>query len=150
MSRYWVLVIGEAEGLHWVLKNSKMAFTEAMSKRAGGIQPGDGLILYVGRGAFHSPTKDESQLAGVATVRSNASRSRKAIPIAGREFTTVCGIDVEIALPERRGVPIKPLVSRLRVVKRPEVWGQYFRQGLIEITKKDFDLMRRSVIRASS
>jgi hypothetical protein len=150
MSRYWVSVLGEAEGLRWVLKNSRMAFTEAMADRAQGISEGDGLVLYAGRGAFHNPTRDESQLVGVARVTSPSRRLRQPIEIAGRGFVVVCDLDIEESLPERSGVPIKPLVSRLKLVKRPEVWGQYFRKGLVEIGQRDFQLLARAVRRSAS
>jgi len=142
---YWVSVLGEVEGLRWVLKNSRMAFTEAMSSKAGKIRKGDGLVLYVGRGAFHNPTRDESQLGGVAEVTSEVRRLGRPVEIAGREFVTVCDLRIEVVLPERAGVTVRPLVRRLQVVKRPEVWGQYFRQGLVSIPERDFLILEKAV-----
>ena len=94
---YWVAVLSEAEGLRWVLKNSRMAWTEGSSSRAIRIQPGDGLLLYVARGAFHNPTRDESQLIGVAEVIGPVSKFKTPMMLAGRRFVVGCQLRMEIS-----------------------------------------------------
>jgi hypothetical protein len=107
------------------------------------------MILYVARGAFHNPKRDQAQLAGVATIAADAYRLRTPLRLGGREFVTACRLAVQYALPERDGVPVKPLVQELSFVRRPEVWGQYFRSGLVEVSADDFDVMANAVARAA-
>jgi hypothetical protein len=68
-------------------------------------------------------------------------RHGKAVEIAGRAFEWFVAIEPEIVLPERQGPEVRMLAPRLDRVKRPEVWGQYFRTTPIEVGEKDFAVM---------
>lgn len=76
---------------------------------------------------------------------------RSPLRVAGREFASGCRLELEIqvALPERQGVPVEPLVGALSFVRRPAVWGQYFRAGLVRLGPDDLELLRSAVIRAA-
>lgn len=50
----WLVAFSEIEGLRWVLSHSRMAFSPGTARRVGRIEPGDTLVLYVTRGAFHA------------------------------------------------------------------------------------------------
>jgi hypothetical protein len=143
--RCWLSVIGDVEGLRWVLRHDRMAWTVASNRRAASLAPGDGLIIYISRNAFHNPTRDESQLAAVATVLATTKRLRKRLVFAGREFVATTDVRFEWRLPEREGVAIKPLVSGLSFVRKPHAWGQYFRSGLMEIPARDFSILETVV-----
>lgn len=144
----WLLVFGEIEGLRWVLRNKRMAFSAATCPRAKKIQPGDELVLYVGRGAFHNPTRDRSQIAGLARVTGPVQQLRKPVVIAGREFACACPIEVGAVLPERQGMRVEPLIPKLSFIKKKTVWGQYLRAGLVELPDGDLRLIR-SALRAA-
>lgn len=146
----WLIVLAEAEALRWVLRERRMAFSPGQCRRASGIQPGDELVLYVARGAFHNPTRDQSHLAGLARVVTPVQSLRRPRIIAGRSFSCGCDLELYIVLPERQGVPVRPLVPRLRFIKRKEVWGHYFRGGLIRLSSRDFQLLRHALQKARS
>ncbi len=99
------------------------------------------MIRYVTRGAFHNPTRDRSQLAGLATVTTPVRTLRRPVQIAGRQFALACNLRIDVVLPERKGIPVAPLVSRLSFIKRKEVWGQYIPVGLIELPAHDLALL---------
>jgi hypothetical protein len=141
----WLVAFGEIEGLRWVLEHERMAFSPGLSRRAAQIQPGDSLVLYVTRGAFHNPTRDRSQIAGLATVMSPVSPLRKPVVIDGREFTMACDLKIDVVLAERQGVPVEPLVRRLSFVKKKDVWGGYFRSGLVQLPVGDFRTITRAL-----
>lgn len=143
--RCWISVIGEAEGLRWILAHNRMAWTVASSRRAALLAPGDDLVLYVSRNAFHNPSRDESQLVALATAHTELKRLKQPMALAGREFITTTGVRFSLQLPEREGVAIKPLVPHLSFVRRPEVWGMYFRSGLIEIPEDDFSILKDAI-----
>ncbi len=100
--------------------------------------------VYVTRGAYHSPTYDEARLAGVVEVVSEA-RKRKPVDIAGREFVYTLDFNPLILTPERQGPGMRPLAAGMERVKRPEVWGQYFRNSPIELSRKDYELLDKAV-----
>jgi hypothetical protein len=141
----WLVAFGEIEGLRWVMEQRRMAFSEGLAKRATKIRVGDTLLLYVTRGAFHNPTRDRSQLVGVATVRSPARRLSRPVFIAGRDFVATCRIQVETTLPERGGVPFEPLVQRMTFIRRKDAWGQYLRAGLIALPPDDFKVLSDAI-----
>lgn len=143
--RHWLIVLAEAEGLRWVAENRRMAFSESLGRRARRMRPGDRLVLYVSRGAFHNPTRDRSKLAGLDTVASPVARLRRPLDLAGRRFVWACDLTFEALLPPRQGVPVEPLLDRLSFVKRREAWGQYFRAGLLELSDTDFRLMATEI-----
>ncbi len=143
----WLVAFGEIEGLRWVLAHERMAFSPGLSRRAARIQPGDALVLYVTRGAFHNPTRDRSQIAGLASVKSPVTRLRRPVVIDGREFTSACDLEIDVVLPERQGLPVEPLVVNLSFVKRKEVWGGYFRSGLVQLPDRDFRTLSKALER---
>ncbi|HWO70271.1 MAG TPA: hypothetical protein VNP94_05895, partial [Actinomycetota bacterium] len=65
--------------------------------------------------------------------------------LAGRTFVVGCDLRFEARLPERGGVPVRPLVPRLSFVRRKDVWGQYFRSGLVEVPASDFEVLVEAV-----
>lgn len=146
----WLVAISEVEGLRWVLDQRRMAFSEGLARRASNIQVGDRLILYVTRGAFHNPTRDRSQLAGVAIVTSPVRRLSRSVSIAGRDFVVGCRLDVEVSLPEREGVPFIPWIRRMDFIRRKDSWGQYLRAGLIALPPGDFKILRDAVERGAA
>jgi hypothetical protein len=150
VTRNWVLVLSEQEGVAWVLDHSRMAWTEASSGRADRVRVGDMCVLYVTRGAYHNPTRDEGQLVALARVSSRPSRLARLVVIADKTFVTGCDLRLTNLLPQREGVSIRPLVEKLSFVKRKDIWGQYFRSALIEVSPEDFEVMAQAVRSAAS
>jgi hypothetical protein len=143
--RTWVVVLGDRDGLRWVVKNDMMAWTKGSARKAAEIRCGDGLILYVTRGAFHNPARGEAQL--VAEVRALEQPRPLAQPflLAGRTFVSACRLRFTLLLPEKKGAPVRPIVENLAFVRRKDTWGQYFRSGLIEVPGEDFDVMAQAL-----
>lgn len=143
-TRYWVWIFGEIEGLRWVLDKQRMAFAAHAAVRVGRMSPGDKAVLFVTRGAFHNPNRDESRLAGIVEV-SSAVGKKRAVTIAGRKFDTYVDFLPRRILPEREGPPVKTLVHDLERVKRADAWGHYFRNSPIEISRADFMILARAI-----
>ena len=146
--RYWIWTFGEIDGYRWVIDKKRMAFSEKqMRGKALNMAPGDKAVLYISRGAYHNPTRDRTRLAGVVEVK-EAPRKAKAVEIAGREFGFFVPFEEEVLLPEMEGPEVLPLVGRLERVKRPEVWGHYFRTSPILLSRKDFGLLAGAITKA--
>jgi hypothetical protein len=139
-----VWVFGEIEGLRWVLEQGRMAFPDAAGTRIRTVAAGDRAILYLTRGAFHNPTRDVSHLGGIVRVTSEP-RMGKAVTIADRDFVWFVGIEPEIVLPEHQGPEVRLLAATLERVKRPDVWGQYFRTTPIEVSATDFATLESAI-----
>ena len=73
---HWVWVFGEIAGLRWVTEHEIMAFPKAARRRIREMGRGDRAVLYVTRGAFHNPTRDEARLGGLATVLGDPQRGQ--------------------------------------------------------------------------
>jgi hypothetical protein len=145
----WLVVLAEVEAFRWVVANEQMAFSAGQASRISQMTPGDRLVLYMARGAFHNPTRDMSHLSGLAKLRSDVRPLRRPLIVASREFSFACDLEIEVVLPERTGPLVKPLVPRLKVVKRKDVWGHYFRNGLIALPEADYQLLANAVRRAA-
>ena len=122
-----------------------MASADRAPGRLRPMGEGDRAVLYVTRGAYHNPPRDLARLGGLATVLDEPARRRRPVVIGGREFVWTVPIRVDVALPEREGPEVQPMTPKLSFVKRPEVWGMYFRNSPKQIPKKDFALLERAV-----
>jgi hypothetical protein len=147
-SRFWIWIFAEIQGLRWVLEHNAMAFPERAATQVAKIRRGDRAVLYVSRNAFHNPTRDESRLVGLVRVTSDAAVHRLT-KIGTREYSWLLRFYPDTILDERTGPPVRPLVKRLQRVKRPEVWGGYFRSSPIEIVEEDFRVLASAVAKAT-
>ena len=140
----WVWVLGHMDGLRWVLEHNRMAFQRrARARRLDRIDKSDRAILFVTRAAFSNPMRHESRLIGVVRV-TDEPESRN-VSIGGKVFGLIVPFRPEIILGERSGPPAAAIAKRLEFVKRPEVWGTYFRNSPIEVSQRDFDVMARAI-----
>ena len=146
----WIVAFGEIDGLRWVLDHQRMAFSDGLARKARKIQVGDELVLYVTRGAFHNPSRDRSQLGGLARTVSTVRPLARPLAIAGREFVATCRIEVLTSLPERSGVPFDPLIPRMSFIHRKDAWGQYLRAGLIALPPQDHDVLRDAIMQGAA
>lgn len=115
-----------------------MVFSNRAAPRIERMKKGDQAILYVTRRAFLNPMRDEARLGGIVRVI-DAPKNRR-VTIGGVQFAWVVPFTAEVVLPERTGPPAA-MMRRSALVKRPEVWGTYFRNSPIEVEQRDFDRM---------
>lgn len=141
----WLIVLADKEGLRWVLDHSRMAFSERIGLRARKMKVGEPLILYTARGAFGNPTRDQSQLQGLATIASPVHRRRMPLVIGDRSFPWECDLDLKVAFPERKGVPVNPLVSRLAIFPRKDAWAYYLKAGLLAVDSHDVRILSSAI-----
>jgi hypothetical protein len=84
-------------------------------------------------------------LAGLVEVVS-VPEVVKPIVIAGGKFSVAVRFRPVHLLPERNGPPVRPLVDHLSFVRRPAVWGVYFRSSPIRVTTSDFGELETAVL----
>lgn len=129
--------------------NARMAFGARTRQRVSRMSSGDRAIVYVARQAFGNPRRDRARLGGVVQVTRAASRGRP-VRIGDREYPLQVPFRAETLLPERQGPEVGALAPRLSFVKRPEIWGQYFRVSPLEVSRRDFLVLRRAVKRIAT
>ena len=146
----YLLVIGEAEALRWIVAQERMAFAAGRAQQASNLRVGDGLLLYTSRGAFHNPTRDRGRVVGVATVTSPVTSLDKPVEIAGRAFVAGCSLRVERLAAWSEGVEIAPLVPRLEMFPDPSSWPIRLRQTLVPLPAADAALLRDRIDKVAS
>jgi hypothetical protein len=147
---HWLLILGHAAGLRWVLQNSRVAFSKGRTPLALRIRQGDEIFLYVGRSAFKNPTRDESQLLGIARASQCVAPLSSPVRIGDRTFVSGARLELGTILPKRAGVPFRPLISRLSFIIRKKVWSAYMRPGLIRLSNDDARVLRSALAGASA
>lgn len=146
-SNTYLLVLGEQEGLIWVLTSSRMAFTASRAPLASRLQPGDQLLLYLSRGALHNPTRDRGRIIGRALVDGPVMPLRDSLWLGGREFVVGCARSIQGLAPFQRGVELAPLVRRLRTFPNKRAWSARMRQPLVRVADEDIPVLA-SALRA--
>jgi hypothetical protein len=138
-----LLVISEREALNWLLRERRMAFPRRGAASAHALRPGDVLLLYVTRGAFHNPTRDRGRVIGEVTVASQVRDLDEPLVVAGRGFSTACALSVRALCPRGSGVELSPLVDRLDAFPQKHAWSAAMRRTLVPLPPRDTELLRR-------
>jgi hypothetical protein len=140
--RAFIVVIGEAGALRWVLENRRMAFPETRTRVARDLRNSDLLFLYTTRGAFHNPTSHRGRIIGVAHPASAARVLDPPLVLAGRSFATGCTLKIVSLAPFGFGVELAPLVSELRTFPKPDAWSAAMRRALVPVAREDVARLR--------
>ena len=137
-----LIVLSERTAVEWVLQHERMAFLGHVKTDA--IRPGTPIALYVTRGAFHSPTRDEAQIIAIGRVASDVVTA--SVQIAGRSYEKSCSLILDARAPLREGLPFRPLVDRLEFISKKHAWAIYLRRTLVPISNDDFQVIRREFL----
>lgn len=143
-----LLILGDYEGLRWVLENERMAFPAARRSQLTGVRPNDTFLLYTTRGCFHNPTRDRGRVIGVARVKSQIATLEDPIVINHREFGLSCDISIDFVLPRGDGVILADLVEELAVFPKPHAWSAALRRPLLTLPASDARRLTSGLARA--
>ncbi len=103
------------------------------------LKKGDYIFIYL----MSSKKGDEThppRLAGLFKVASDPYRDSRRI-FKGRVYPN--RVKLEPMIVPKKPVEFKPLVPKLEFIKNKQFWSAHLRSGLVRVTKRDFDLMRR-------
>lgn len=140
---HYLLVIGEREGLAWILRERRMAFPPTSRREVTQLKVGDRLLLTTTRGCFHNPTRDATRVIALGHVLSEVAELEVPIAIAGREFTRDCSIAIDLLAPYLDGVELAPLAERLDAFAGSTAWGMRLRRPLLALSARDAKLLCR-------
>jgi hypothetical protein len=145
-----LLIIGEREGLAWVLEHQKMAFPPARVAGAkSALQVGDTLLLYTSRGCFHNPGRDRGRVIGRAVVTAPIRARLEPLILAERRFSHDCKIEIQRLARFRTGVELPPLVPSLEVFRGAASWPSRLRQALLTLPAHDAKLLERALTKVA-
>lgn len=145
MSRSYLLVIGDAAPLAWVLAEQRMAFPAPRRSQAAALEIGDELFIYTTRGCFHNPHRDRGRVMGLAQVRSDVHDLAKPVVFGERRYTSGCTLDIQGVAPLRDGVDLRPIVSQLHAFPDARTWSIRLRRTLVRLDEHDAALLKRQV-----
>ncbi len=94
MPRNYLLVIGEATALAWVLAEQRMAFPALRRSQAMALEIGDELLVYTTRGCFHNPGRDAGRVMGLAKVTTHVRDLAKSVVFGERRHTSGCALAI--------------------------------------------------------
>jgi hypothetical protein len=137
----YLVVLGERTAIRWVLEEQRMAFPATPRAEVAALAPGDRLLLYATRGAWHNPTRDRGRVIATARAASSVRTFDQPIEIAGRDFHSGCRLEITGVVPYPGGLELQPLVPRLAAFPKPHAWSIYLRRPLLRLTDDDHALL---------
>jgi hypothetical protein len=143
MSRHYLLVIGEAVALAWVLAEQRMAFPALRRSQAMALEIGDELLIYTTRGCFHNTTRDAGRVIGIARVATPVRDLAEPVVFGERRYTSGCALDIQGVAALREGVELSSLVTELHVFPDARTWGMRLRRPVVPLDKHDASLLKR-------
>lgn len=146
----YLLVLGEREAIAWVLREQRMAFPSTPRPEVTRLAPGDELLIYTTRGAFHNPARDRGRIAGRTVVTTPVTALDTPVEIAGRTFPRGCDLRIDSLAPWNQGPELAPLVPHLDAFPKPESWSAYLRRPLVPLTPADARLLNTHLTRAAA
>ena len=143
MSRSYLLVIGDAAPLAWVLAEQRMAFPALRKSRAAALKIGDELFIYTTRGCFHNPVRHRGRVIGLALVSSDVRDLAQPVVFNERRYTSGCTLDIQDVAPLLDGVELGPLVPQLHAFPDERAWSIPLRRPPVPLDEHDAALLKR-------
>ena len=145
MSQSYLLVIGDAAPLAWVLAEQRMAFSALRRSQAAALKIGDELFIYTTRGCFHNPPRDRGRVMGLALVRSDVHDLAEPVVFGERRYTSGCTLDIHGVAELRDGVDFRLLVPQFHAFPDASRWSIWLRRPLLRLDEHDAALLRRQL-----
>jgi predicted RNA-binding protein len=137
LANKWIVTISQ-DNLQETLKHKLIGLPEARRKVAKRIQPGDTVILYIGK-----------KRAGQGGPRASVSEFGPVVKVTGEEFFSDTPIwksksgerfpsRLPISIVSQGRVKAPDVISRLKFPQGKQKWGLYFLTGVRELSEEDY------------
>lgn len=140
----WLFVLNNRPALDWVLEHRRMAFKESVLTAK--LKLGDQVAVYATRHAL--PRADSGQVVATGEITSDVELG--ALDVAGVEYAKSCAVEFAPWPPLGSGVPLAPLVDRLRFIVYKDGWAGYLRRSMVEIKYDDLTLFKTQLVRRTA
>jgi hypothetical protein len=104
--------------------------------RVPSVEVGDFFAIYTTRGAFHNPTRDQSQIVALGQFASQVQR--RAVTIDDFVYSRSCKLRVTAELEPRHGLPFRPLINQLNFIQNKKGWASTMRRTLVPVGPEDY------------
>jgi hypothetical protein len=145
MSQSYLLVIGDAAALTWVLTEQRMAFPLRRRAEVAALDMGDELLVYTTRGCFGRPAYDPGRVMGLATVKTKVSDLAEPVVFGERQYPSGCALEFQGVAAVHEGVELRLLVPELHVFPDPTSWSAWLRRPLLRMDAHDSARVKRDL-----
>jgi hypothetical protein len=133
--RPYLLILRDADGLAYVLREHRVAFT---SKRRIPLTSGDIVFLYTTRGIFGNPAAGRGLIIGRAEIISDVVRFERKLGIADRAYRSGCDLAITGLVPLGEGVELRQIVDELETFHpHPKRWAFRIYSSFLQLSSKD-------------
>lgn len=137
------MVIGDREGLGWILTTHRMAFSEPLRSEPRQLAPRDTLVLYTTRGCFKNPSRDRGRVIGEASVLTAPERSSDPLVIGDRTFPFMCDLRLTLLAPLGTGPDLAQHAAQLNALNASgRGWATRLRRPLVPLDEDDLHYLR--------
>jgi hypothetical protein len=141
--RSCLLILRDADGLAYVLREHRAAFT---SKRRIPLTRGDIVFLYTSRGIFRNPGAGRGLIIGRAEVISDLVKFDRRLGIADRAYTSGCELAITGLVPLGEGVELRQIVDELETFHpHPKRWAFRIYSSFLQLSPKDAIVIQEKI-----
>ena len=141
--RPFLLILREAGGLAYVLREHRMAFA---SKRRIPLTRGDIVFLYTTRGIFRDPGAGRGLIIGRAEIISGMVKFESGLRIADRIYTSGCHLAITGLVPLGDGLELRQIVDELETFHpHPKRWAFRIYSSFVQLSPKDASVIQEKI-----
>ena len=141
--RPFLLILGDADELAYVLREHRMAFT---SKRRIPLTRGDIVFLYTTRRIFRNPSTGRGLIIGRAEIISDIVKLESGLRIADRVYTVGCHVAITGLAPLGEGVELRQIVDELETFHpHPKRWAFRIFSSFVQLSPKDASVIQEKI-----
>lgn len=141
--RPYLLILREADGLAYVLREHQVAFTP---KRRIPLTRGDIVFLYTIRAIFRDPSAGRGLVIGRAEIISDVVKFDSRLGIGDRAYTSGCHVAITGLVPLGEGVELRQIVDELETFHpHPKRWALRIYSSLVQLSPKDAGVIQEKI-----
>jgi len=140
--RPFLLILGDADGLAYVLREHRLAFTP---RRRIPLTRGDSVFLYTTRGIFRNGA-GRGLIIGRAEIISDIVKFEGGLRIADRIYTSGCRLAITGLVPLGEGVELRQIVDELETFHpHPKRWAFRIYSSFLQLSPKDASVIQEKI-----
>jgi hypothetical protein len=141
--RPFLLILGDADALSYVLRERRMALTP---KRRIPLTRGDIVFLYTTRGIFGNPGAGRGLIIGHAEIISDIVKFESGLRIADRFYTSGCQLAITGLAPLGEGLELRQIVDELETFHpHPKRWAFRLYSSFVQLSPKDASVIEERI-----
>ena len=141
--RPYLLILRDADGLAYVLREHRMAFTP---KRRIPLARGDIVFLYTTRRIFRNTSTGRGLIIGRAEIISDIVKFENGLRIADRVYTAGCHVAITGLVPLGDGVELRQIVDELETFHpHPRRWLFRIYSSFLQLSPKDASVIQEKI-----